>query len=254
MQWMNPTRRGFNQGALVAALQSLDRVCTNEEFTTWTQTDFLRALPHHAFVACVGKVRDQHVAPIIVLSANFPEECLGSSATLSGSCASFLLQSWLQSGQHQLFDPRQDGQAHRPGCLNALHTRGVDHTVAHGLFDVNREHVAFFSFHQLPHPPRSEQATLLRLTTPAMQAALLRCMRSESTETSKPLPTPPALTTRETEVLNWIAKGKTNSEIASILHVSPHTVKNQTQAILVKLKVNTRAQAAVQAMRLRLVS
>lgn len=254
MQWMNPTRRGFSHTALVTAMQSLDRVCTNEDFITWTRTDFSRALPHGAFVACVGKVQDQQVEPIIVVSANFPDECLGASSTLSGGCSSFLLQSWLQSGQPQLFDLSRDGRAHKPGCLKALNAHGPDNIVAHGLFDVNREHVAFFSFHQLPHPPRSEQATLLRLTVPAMHAALLRCMRTESAETNKPLPTPPALTTRETEVLNWICQGKTNSEIASILQISPHTVKNQTQAILIKLKVNTRAQAAVQAMRLRLVS
>ena len=254
MQWMSPTRRGFNHAAFVAAMQSLDRVRTNEDFIAWAQTDFFQALPHGAFVGCVGKVQDQQVEPIAVVSANFPDECLGASSTLSRGCSSFLLQSWLQSGQPQLFDLSRDGRAHRPGCLRALNARGPDNIVAHGLFDVNREHVAFFSFHQLPHPPRSEQATLLRLTAPAMHAALLRCMRAESVEISKPLPAPPALTTRETEVLAWICQGKTNSEIASILDVSPHTVKNQTQAILIKLKVNTRAQAAVQAMRLRLVS
>jgi transcriptional regulator EpsA len=251
MHWTGQTRRGFNQGALVAAMQSLDSVCSKEAFITWTQTDFHRALAHGAFMACVGKVHEQGVRPIEVVSANFPDECSALSARSDNRCSTFLMQSWLQSGQPQLFDPSQPVQGMRPPCPRVFKERGPHNAVAHGLFDVNRDHVSFFSFHHLPYPPRAEQATLLRLIVPGMHAALLRCIQAQAGSPGSPLP---ALTSRETEVLTWICQGKTNSEIASILCISPHTVKNQTQNILVKLRVNTRAQAAAQAMRQRLVS
>lgn len=52
------------------------------------------------------------------------------------------------------------------------------------------------------------------------------------------------LTPRELEVLNWVAKGKTNRDIADILGMSPRTVNKHLEHIFVKLGVETRAAAA----------
>lgn len=51
------------------------------------------------------------------------------------------------------------------------------------------------------------------------------------------------LTTREIEVLEWVRKGKTNPEIARILGVTFPTIKNHIQKIMIKLRVNNRAEA-----------
>lgn len=56
------------------------------------------------------------------------------------------------------------------------------------------------------------------------------------------------LTARETEVLHWIACGKTNSEIAIILGMSVSTAKKHTEHILQKLGVETRTAAAALAL------
>lgn len=57
--------------------------------------------------------------------------------------------------------------------------------------------------------------------------------------------TPPTpLTPRETEVLSWIAKGKTNRDIADILGMSPRTVNKHLEHIFEKLGVETRTAAA----------
>ena len=53
-----------------------------------------------------------------------------------------------------------------------------------------------------------------------------------------------ALTPRETEVLSWLAKGKTNRDIGDILGVSPRTVNKHLEHIFEKLGVETRAAAA----------
>lgn len=52
------------------------------------------------------------------------------------------------------------------------------------------------------------------------------------------------LTQRETEVLTWLAKGKTNRDIADILGMSPRTVNKHLEHIYVKLGVETRTAAA----------
>jgi len=61
------------------------------------------------------------------------------------------------------------------------------------------------------------------------------------------------LSEREQEVLSLIATGSTNKEIASQLHLSPHTVKEHTSAIYRKLGVRNRAEATRQAQRLKIL-
>lgn len=53
-----------------------------------------------------------------------------------------------------------------------------------------------------------------------------------------------ALTPRETEVLSWLAKGKTNRDIADILGMSHRTVNKHLEHVFEKLGVETRAAAA----------
>jgi DNA-binding CsgD family transcriptional regulator len=51
------------------------------------------------------------------------------------------------------------------------------------------------------------------------------------------------LTSREREVLAWVAKGKTNAEIAALLWLSPSTVRKHLENVYAKLGVNTRTAA-----------
>ncbi|MFS2117470.1 helix-turn-helix domain-containing protein, partial [Herbaspirillum frisingense] len=53
------------------------------------------------------------------------------------------------------------------------------------------------------------------------------------------------LTPRESDVLLWLGKGKTNRDIADILGMSPRTVNKHLEHIFVKLGVETRSAAAV---------
>ncbi|MFN3617649.1 MAG: response regulator [Aquabacterium sp.] len=53
-----------------------------------------------------------------------------------------------------------------------------------------------------------------------------------------------ALTPREREVLTWVARGKTNRDIADILGMSHRTVNKHLEHIFEKLGVETRAAAA----------
>jgi DNA-binding NarL/FixJ family response regulator len=58
-----------------------------------------------------------------------------------------------------------------------------------------------------------------------------------------------ALTGRESEVLLWISRGKSNREIGEILDISPRTVNKHLEQIFVKLGVENRASAAARAVR-----
>ncbi|MBS1992433.1 MAG: response regulator transcription factor [Cyanobacteria bacterium SZAS LIN-3] len=66
-------------------------------------------------------------------------------------------------------------------------------------------------------------------------------------------PAPDALSVRELEVLKLIVDGMSNQEIADKLTISLATAKTHVRNILNKLAVDDRTQAAVHAMRRRLV-
>jgi LuxR family transcriptional regulator/LuxR family quorum-sensing system transcriptional regulator CciR len=55
----------------------------------------------------------------------------------------------------------------------------------------------------------------------------------------------PVLSTREQEVLAWVAKGKSNASIATILGISAHTVDAHLRRIYLKLGVFDRISAAL---------
>lgn len=61
------------------------------------------------------------------------------------------------------------------------------------------------------------------------------------------------LTRREVEVLDLVAAGLTNREIAARLLVSAGTVKNHVQSVIAKLEVSDRTQAAVRALELGMI-
>ena len=76
---------------------------------------------------------------------------------------------------------------------------------------------------QLPHLPQQKQLSLKSLQH-AQDEAL-------------------GLSERESQIMDWVAMGKTNSEIGCILNISAFTVKNHMQRIFQKLNVFNRAQA-----------
>jgi two-component system, NarL family, response regulator LiaR len=82
---------------------------------------------------------------------------------------------------------------------------------------------------------------------PSTTARLLRELR-------KPVADPLArLTPRETDVLKGIAQGRSNREIARALTVSEETVKSHVSAVLAKLGLADRTQAAIFALQHHLV-
>lgn len=73
-----------------------------------------------------------------------------------------------------------------------------------------------------------------------------------SSKTAQLLENP--LTKREQEILALIAAGKSNQEIGEILYIAPGTVRVHVHAILQKLEVRDRTQAAVLAIQKGLVA
>lgn len=83
---------------------------------------------------------------------------------------------------------------------------------------------------------------------PMVAARVLREVQQQ--QTPSPLND---LTPRELEVLMWIARGRSNHEIAVELSIGEQTVKTHVSNILSKLHLSDRTQAAIYALQKRLV-
>jgi len=89
------------------------------------------------------------------------------------------------------------------------------------------------------------------LSKPQLASRVLKSFRElaveEETSSTKDLYSP--LSSREVEILDYIARGNSNKEIAKSLKISDQTVKNHITSILKKLSVNDRTAAVVHALK-----
>ncbi len=80
--------------------------------------------------------------------------------------------------------------------------------------------------------------------SPSIAAKVAGLMRGQAAKTARV-----ELTPREREILRLVAAGKSNKEIASVLHLSEKTVEKYLSELFAKLNVSSRVEAAVLAVR-----
>jgi DNA-binding NarL/FixJ family response regulator len=139
-----------------------------------------------------------------------------------------------------------------PACRVVMLTVSADEE------DVIDAIVAGANGYVLKDGPVEEVATAIRavamgqsLVTPRVASSLLGRIRSEPK--SDPVSSNVKLSPREVDVLALLADGKGNAEIGELLFISSSTVRNHISSILMKLHVENRVQAAVRAVRDRIL-
>jgi DNA-binding NarL/FixJ family response regulator len=98
------------------------------------------------------------------------------------------------------------------------------------------------------HPINETLTTRPKLAEQVLQQFQELAWRSEAEGLIAPL------TPREMEILNYIAKGFLNKQIAAELAISEQTIKNHVTSILRKLNANARTEAVVVALKQGLIS
>ena len=86
-----------------------------------------------------------------------------------------------------------------------------------------------------------------------LSPAAARLLAKRVSPAKSPEPSPEVLTERELDVIRLIARGLSNQDIAKDLNISAKTVKTHISAILQKLNLTSRTQAALYALRRNLV-
>jgi DNA-binding CsgD family transcriptional regulator len=150
-------------------------------------------------------------------------------------------------------DVQPDGAFRRTPLFNEYYRRiGIDHVMAVPLhvdqrflvsFVLNRSGTAFSERDRdLAEVIRPHLANLYRL---GVARERTRNLPADAPFDRAAAP----LTPREREVLDWVAAGKTNRDIAAILGASPRTVEKHLERIYEKLGVETRTAAVMRAVK-----
>jgi DNA-binding CsgD family transcriptional regulator len=104
--------------------------------------------------------------------------------------------------------------------------------------------------HELPVPRtplilegKEETRLIIRLLSGAEEGSVVVLERLQAAVRPASLESRFALTEREAEVLAWVAQGKSNSEVASIIHARPRTIEKHLEHVYKKLGVENRFAA-----------
>jgi len=98
------------------------------------------------------------------------------------------------------------------------------------------------------HPINESLTTRPKLAEQVLHQFQELSWRSETEDFLSPL------TPREKEILDYIAQGYLNKQIAAELDISEQTIKNHVTSILRKLNANARTEAVVIAIKQGLIS
>lgn len=140
---------------------------------------------------------------------------------------------------------------------NGAHTRVIVFTVFHTDERIIAAVEAGAAGYLLKGAPREEVFTAVRavaaghsLLAPVAASAVLRRVRGEAA----PGATAPALTSREREVLEQLARGRANKQIAAALGISERTVKFHVSSLFTKLGAGNRTDAVARAVQAGLIT
>lgn len=130
--------------------------------------------------------------------------------------------------------------------FGVLSEMGVTNWVSVALYGP-RNRNGYAAIHFADDPADFDATKLARIQSLLSTAHLQICKIMEE---GKPTV---SLSDREREVLRWMGHGKSSSDIAAILDISPETVRTYVRRIYDKLETNDRVTATVRALKLGIV-
>jgi transcriptional regulator EpsA len=233
----------------------------------WLQGDFQHCVQHDILITGWGNFEEGAVQHDVL--SRLP----GVRSYAAGTaCLPFLLAKlndcWVSGGRQPrsfIFSEFEYllGSASLPDSFcEAL--RGMRSAVVHGISDQRgkNECVYVFLSHKASGPSGTGEAArvsaAVKVLVPVVDTALRQIthLPQQQGQAANALKTVTeditGLSERETQIMAWVAMGKTNSEIGSILNISGFTVKNHMQRIFQKLNVFNRAQAVSKVTRVSL--
>lgn len=231
------------------------RVRSHFEVFVWLQGDMQRYLPHDILIAAWGDF-DTGVVQHDIVSALPGVRSDNSNPEAITPLLRQLFRRWAEFGRSPFTVNARASGFLLPDtglkCALSDALKNMHSALVHGISDERGSHDCLYvSFSAQAYYGKAERAAMA-VVLPYLDAAMRQVAHLPHQAKWPSGPARPAatgltpfqeLTDRESEVLCWVALGKTNPEIGSILSISAFTVKNHMQRVFTKLEVSNRAQA-----------
>lgn len=224
------------------------------EFFLWTQGQLQSLLPHQALLGLQFDRDDGLLRLVCVHSMVLAPAALaaledrddGLALRIARHCRTAQrLPAMLDVGVRET-----SALAHFQDELRQL---GFDNVLVHGSGPLDGGATVFALF-GMPQRPDARHAYFFELVLAHLHLALLRLPAAAPVVAARaPVAAARPLSLRETEILRWLAEGKSNYEVGCILGISAATVKNHLQRIYRALGVSNRSHALARCTALRLL-
>jgi len=221
----------------------------------WLQGEMQRYLPHDIMIAAWGDFRQRTIQHDII-SALEGVRSLSSNRYAITPLLVELFMRWTEFDSKPFaFNAGDTGFVlEDPGLQSALGNalQKMHSAMVHGIKDERGSYdclyVTFSTRECFNESERATMATVLPYIDAALRQVAhlphqLQAQVSAPTALVHEHFQSHGLSSREVEILQWVAGGKTNAEIGNMLKISRFTVKNHMQRIFKKLDVSNRAQA-----------
>jgi transcriptional regulator EpsA len=231
-------------------VESSLRVTERRHYFSWMQ-GILQTLIPHEIVICGADEGGSENLKLMYMSGSryFRDEHFAASCQQPQGVVSRLVAEWQASGLPCVVarEVAMNGHAEMVEQLEAAELRNI---ALHGVRGPARRTLGIYAFSRIPADCVSNRmGYVLEVAVPHIHATFVRVLMNEARASGGTARVAGRqITPREAEILRWIKEGKTNSDIASILALSPWTVKNHVQTILKKLQAQTRSHAVARAM------
>lgn len=231
------------------------QVRSHFDVLVWLQGDMQQYLPHDIMIAAWGNFTSASIQHDIISALAGVRSKNSNPQTITPLLVQ-LFQRWTEFGNKPFALNAGDSgfllQDTGLKCALGEALQSMRSAMVHGIRDERGSHdclyVSFSTKEFISNTERSAMAMVMPYIDIALrQVEHLPHQIQDSlpTETiSSSIPTEDfGLSVREVEVMQWVALGKTNPEIGSIMEISEFTVKNHLQRVFKKLNVTNRAQA-----------
>jgi len=221
------------------------------EILVWLQGDMQRYVPHDILIAAWGDFRTGNIQHDIVSIVSGLRSDMANDFIVTPLLVRLYAQ-WLDNDKRAIVHTgnaldlllNSDAKDHVLG--DAL--RGMHCALTHGIKDERGSHDCLYVFFSSQETFDAKARSTLTQVLPYIDNALRQVEHLPHQSVSQSRASPRLaqdvlLSALERDILRWIALGKTNDEIGSILDLSIFTIKNNVQRIFRKLNVSNRAQA-----------
>lgn len=228
---------------------------SHRDVFAWLQGDMQRYLSHDILVAAWGNFSTGEIQHDVISALNGVRSQYSNPLALAPMLLRFFAR-WDESGK-KTFALTAGARGflldnHGAKCALGDALEGMRSAMVHGIKDARGSHDCLYVAFSAGDYFSAADCEALNMALPYIDSALRQvehlphqaCRNHPVVDLlNTRMSVEYATTDREFEILKWIALGKTNPEIASILEISLFTVKNHIQRIFRKLNVSNRAQA-----------